>query len=132
MNQAATNQIQALTEIPEYVDRSTPAFRWYFHNFFILIASLSMTGIASLFLEYEIAKLTHPNVGFIQTPVVFDLIASGVVISLGLSNLIVLLFVFLRHLWLRKWMLATVMIGWMILAVMVLVLQDRFLSIAIP
>ncbi len=118
--------------VPEYVDTKTPQRRWLAYNLFILIASLAMATVAVYVMEYEIAKLTHPGVVFIATPVYLDLVVGSLVVALAFANVSILLFVFLRHLWLRKWMLATTIIGWMLLAVLGLVLNGRLLMILDP
>jgi hypothetical protein len=119
-------------QIPEYVDTETPLWKWYVYNIIIFIGSLVMAYLASLILEYELAKLAHPQASFIITPRNLDLSFSFITIVLGLANLSVLLFVFLRHLWLRKWMLGTMIAGWMLLAILALTLSSRFLTILLP
>lgn len=118
--------------VPEYSDTVTPAGQWYSYNLLMLIASLIMAYPAGLIIEYEVAKLTHPQIGFIITPVWADIIISGLVLILALTNLAVLLFVFMRHLWLRRWMIATTVIGWMLIAIQAIILNDHYLSILIP
>ncbi len=118
--------------VPAYVDTKTPAVTWHLYNLLILIASLGMGFIASLLVEYEIAKLTHPGIGFIQTPLWLVLTLAGLVIALAITNLAVLILVFVRHLWLRRWMLATVITGWVLLAILALTLNDSLLYILIP
>lgn len=125
---AMNQQISALP----YVDATTPVQKWYAFHISILLASLGMLGIAALILEYELAKLRNPLVSFIETPVYLDITLAGMVTVLALINLSVLTFVFRRHLWIRRWMLATTLVGWMIIAVLVLVLQYRFLPILLP
>lgn len=118
--------------MPDYVDTETPLRKWYGYNLFILFASLGMATIAGLVIEYEIARLTHPDAGFLPTPLLLDLALSGGVIVLAALNLAVLIFVFMRHLWIRKWMLATTIIGWIMIAVMALVLHELFLPVILP
>lgn len=122
----------AVQDIPPYVDTETKPVKWYAYNSFIFVASLAMVYIASLILEFELAKLRNPMAGFIPTPTWADIILSTIVILLGFANLSVLLFVIMRHLWLRKWMMVTTLIGWMLLAVLALALQWRFLAVLIP
>ncbi len=118
--------------VPLYVDTETPTVHWYGFNSLIAVLSLLMVIVASLLLEYELAKLRSPEAGFLPTPTVLDGALAIITVLLGLANLSVLVFVFLRHLKLRKWMGSTVMIGWVLLAVLAVVLQDRFLLILFP
>lgn len=118
--------------IPAYVDTATPPRRWFLYHFGILLASLGMLIIASLIIEHELARLANPGVAFIDTPLVFDMVIAATVALLAFANLAVLIFVFMRHLWLRRWMLATTIIGWMLLATLVLVLRDLFLPVLLP
>ena len=118
--------------VPSYIDTKTPPMRWYRNNGLIALVSIGMIVVASLILEYEVAKLRNPDVPFIPTPVGLDITLTTVVILLGLANITVLIFVFLRHLWFRRWMLATTIIGWVLLAILALVLGDRFLPIVFP
>lgn len=118
--------------IPEYIDTRTPKLQWYGYNVFILLASTVMVGAASLILEHEIARLRQPAATFIASPLWLDLVLSSFILSLGLVNIAVLLFVFLRHLWPRRWMIATTASGWILLAVLALVLGRRFLPILLP
>ena len=120
------------SESVPYIDTKTPTTRWYVFNIIILIATFAMVALASLILEYDIARLQHPGVVFIDTPIRLDLIVTSIILLLGLANISVMIFVFLRHLWLRKWMIATTIIGWMLLAVLVLILQNRFIPVIIP
>lgn len=120
------------TDIPVYVDTQTPAVRWYIFHLIVLVASLIMAYLAASFLEFEISKWTHPGVYFIDSPRWFDLIAAGSVLALAIANLSILPFVLLRHLWIRRWMLGTTLLGWMILAVMALVLRQSFIQIILP
>lgn len=118
--------------VPPYVDTKTSPKKWYAFHIGILVASLGMLGIAALVLEYELAKLQNPLVSFIETPVYLVVALAGTVAALALINISVLIFVFLRHLWLRQWMLGTTIAGWMLIAVLALVLQYRFLPILLP
>lgn len=117
---------------PEYVDTTTSTAKWYGYNISLLIANCLMFYLAALVVEYEVARLTHPNVGYIPTPLWADLTLSTIVIILALANLAVLIFVFLRHLWRRPWMLATTIIGWMLLAIIALLLNENFLPVMFP
>lgn len=128
-NQIMTTQSEQSALVPEFVDTTTPSWQWYSYNLFIFVASILMVLFSIALLEYEIAKYSHPLVSFIQTPTAFDYSVAVVVGLLGLANLSVLLFVFLRHLWSRQWMLATVIIGWMLIATTVLVLGERFIPV---
>lgn len=118
--------------VPEYVDTKTPIVQWYIFNGIILLGSWLMASLAALIVEFELAKLTHPAVGFINSPTWLDLTISGIVMALAIANMTVLLFVFWRHLRLRRWMVVTTMIGWMLIATQALVLNDRYLYILIP
>ncbi len=119
-------------DIPMYVDTKTPRTKWYLFNAIIGLASLLMAYLAFAFLEYEIAKLTHPRVAFLVTPIWLDLAVSATIIGLAISNLAVLIFVFMRHLWLRRWMIATTILGWMLIAALGIILNARFLMILFP
>lgn len=118
--------------IPEYVDTKTPSRQWLGYNLTILAANIVMIGIASLVIEYELAKMAHPEANFLPTPTTIDLTLGFLIIALGVANLGVLLFVFLRHLWLRRWMMATTWVGWILLAVLVLVMSKYFLPVILP
>jgi hypothetical protein len=117
---------------PEYADTTTSPVKWYGYNLAMFALSLVMVLFSIALLEYEIARITSPEVAFIATPMVFDITIATIVGLLGLANLSVLLFVFLRHLWSRHWMVATTLVGWMLIAVTVLVLQDSFLPVIFP
>ena len=123
---------QAINIIPPYVDTETPAVRWYTFHGLIALFSLGMAGIAALLLEYEMAKLAHPQASFYITPSKFDIVVSGIVIALAIMNLSTLIFVFMRHLWLRRWMLGTTIAGWVLIAILVVVLSYSFLPIILP
>ncbi len=120
------------SQTPEYVDTKTRPSAWYAFNLSILILTLGMMAVAAMLLEYEIAKIDNPLVAFLDTPSQLDITLSSLILVLGLANLVVLVFVFLRHLWRRKWMVATTIIGWISIAVMILLLQDKFLKIIFP
>lgn len=123
---------QADSSVPAYVDTQTPAKVWYGYHLSILTASLAMAAIAALILEYELAKLRNPGVAFYATPTTFDLIVSVLVLLLAVANVGVLIFVFWRHLWLRRWMLGTTIFGWMLIATLVIVLNYTFLPVLLP
>ncbi len=118
--------------LPPFVDTETPKAKWYGYHLAILVNTLGMMAISFLVLEYELAKIAHPHVGFVVTPSRLDISLASIIILLGLANLSVLIFVFLRHLWLRKWMLATTILGWMLVAVIVLALQGNLWPVLIP
>src|SRR3954470_4046218 len=75
MNQPSSSQ-----SVPEYVDTETPKRKWYTYHLLIGLFSLAMALVAAMVLEYEIAKLTHPNVGYIVTPVKLDIALSSLII----------------------------------------------------
>lgn len=118
--------------VPPYVDTATPLAKWYAFHLTVLIASAIMAALAALVLEYEIAKINNPQVSFLATPTRLDMILSSSIILLAIANLGVLIFVFRRHLWLRRWMAATTALGWVLLAVMALALNDAFLPVILP
>jgi hypothetical protein len=120
------------SDLPEYVDAVTPRLKWYTFNTVTLLASGLMVYLASLIIEFEIAKLSKPDISFITTPTGWDLGLAGLTIGLGLVNIAVLVFVFLRHLWLRKWMIGTTLLGWMALALIALILGSRFMPVVFP
>jgi hypothetical protein len=123
---------QTPSSVPEYVDTTTPKWKWYTYHLLIAVFSLAMALIAAMIVEYELAHLRNPEASFIQTPTPVDLTLSIAIILIAVCNLSVLIFVFLRHLWLRKWMLATTILGWMLMAALVLVLQGNFLPVLLP
>ncbi len=115
-----------------HIDTTTTAVRWYGYNGLIGMASVAMAGLASLILEYELAKLRNPEANFLATPTTLDITLSTVVILLAIANIAVLIFILLRHLWLRKWMIGTTAVGWVLLAILAVVLGERFLQIIAP
>lgn len=122
---------QSQTVMP-YVDIETPKVKWYIYHSFVLVTNLALLAIGALVIEYTVAKITNPNVFFLPLPVPFTLICALLVIGLAIVNLATLIFVFWRHLWLRRWLLGTTFAGFVIIALLILVLQDRFLTILLP
>lgn len=102
-------------------------------NLLFLIANITVLFIALPLIEYDLSKTIEPNLAWLPTYPVPDLIILSFASILAIYNTCILFFVLLRDLkQFGRWLLAGTVLAWLFIGVAALVLGNSFLPILWP